>query len=429
MIKQNVGNYSVIQLAQMQEEGTIHFDHAIQRNEVWDDEKDGRKSLFIHSVLYGYPIGLVYALDEGDNDLWFLDGKQRISTILSFIQDGFILREDTPDIDGEIVAKQAFSQLSEALQLRIKTFNFMVIELRGLEDYEIDAVFYRLNNGMPLTKMELTRVLGSSKIMEFVKEVSETEFFNDKMTMTEKKRNRFEDEELVLQTMMLISNDMKPVELGSDQIREYAINMKKQGIPMELQQQMMTTSEYLNNAFPESESFLKKVHVPILFCMAVKAQNKEIDPAKFGGWAQEFFKLSNYKGSTYATNASSGTGREAKVRKRLEEMSKDFLLKMENIDQVPNWKTKEERQKEADAEKARKRAEAEAKKQQSKTKTKSKTTLKDMEEAKKEEAKKEEEKLDETNIPLITAPENQDDWKEDDSQKVNDQGELKPEAV
>ena len=254
MIKSSFRHYSVMELAMMQEQSKIHFDHAIQRNEVWDDEKDGRKSLFIHSVLYGYPIGVVYALDEGDSDLWFLDGKQRLTTILSFVYDGFTLRADTDEIDGEIIAGKAFSQLSEELQMRIRTFQFMVNELSNLEDYEVDAVFYRLNNGMPLTKMELTRVLGSSRVMEFVKEVSETPFFEDKMSMTTKKRNRFEDEELVLQTMMLISNDLKSTELGSNEIREYAIKLKDNGIPEELQQSMFTVSGYLNSAFPEAET-------------------------------------------------------------------------------------------------------------------------------------------------------------------------------
>ncbi len=44
-------NWTVKALANQMERGKVNFDNAVQRNLVWDDEK---KSLLIHSMIYGY---------------------------------------------------------------------------------------------------------------------------------------------------------------------------------------------------------------------------------------------------------------------------------------------------------------------------------------------------------------------------------------
>ena len=51
----------------------LRFDLIIQRNNVWKPEQ---KSLFIHSILYGFPFTNAYAQDTNDGNWWLLDGKQ-----------------------------------------------------------------------------------------------------------------------------------------------------------------------------------------------------------------------------------------------------------------------------------------------------------------------------------------------------------------
>jgi len=69
-----------------------NFNLSIQRNSVWKDDK---KSLFIHTLMQGYPFPAVYAV-EMDEIMYMLDGKQRFLSILNFIDDEYALDKDTP---------------------------------------------------------------------------------------------------------------------------------------------------------------------------------------------------------------------------------------------------------------------------------------------------------------------------------------------
>ncbi|AQS42482.1 DUF262 domain-containing protein [Bacillus velezensis] len=86
----------------MFEKGKIRFDHPIQRKGgQWDKSA---KSLFINSMANGYPIPPFYALKE-DGVYWILDGQQRLTTAINFMNNKFVLNEDTPEVDGMNMAE------------------------------------------------------------------------------------------------------------------------------------------------------------------------------------------------------------------------------------------------------------------------------------------------------------------------------------
>lgn len=100
-------NWTAKRLVREMTEGNVNFDNAVQRSLVWDDSK---KSLLIHSMIYGYAIpGFYFTMDKDENGTKIydsLDGKQRSNAIASYMNDEFELTDDTPlvfDPHGEEV--------------------------------------------------------------------------------------------------------------------------------------------------------------------------------------------------------------------------------------------------------------------------------------------------------------------------------------
>ena len=69
------------------------------------------KSLLIHSLLSGIPVNPIYVVEE-ENIIYSLDGSQRTSTCIDYINDVFSLSKDTPNVfisvkeNGEQVIKE-----------------------------------------------------------------------------------------------------------------------------------------------------------------------------------------------------------------------------------------------------------------------------------------------------------------------------------
>ena len=80
-------------LVNQMKRGNVNFDNAVQRGLVWDVEK---KSLLIHSMIYGYAIPAMYFTRDENKIYDSLDGKQRSNAICEFISDEFALSTNTP---------------------------------------------------------------------------------------------------------------------------------------------------------------------------------------------------------------------------------------------------------------------------------------------------------------------------------------------
>lgn len=115
-------------LVNQMKRGNVNFDNAVQRGLVWDVEK---KSLLIHSMVYGYAIPAMYFTRDENKVYDSLDGKQRSNAICEFMNDEFALVTDTPpvyDDDGnmEDISGMTFSQLPEWVQDRINEYSLTI---------------------------------------------------------------------------------------------------------------------------------------------------------------------------------------------------------------------------------------------------------------------------------------------------------------
>ena len=150
------------------EKEQVSFDCAVQRNPVWDA---ARKSLLIHSMIEGYPIPPFYFARRNDGKYDALDGQQRSLAIKGYLDGEFPLSEDTPPVTDEngypvAVTGMVFSELPEWAQDNIKDCSLTIYYFEDITEEEIAELFFRINNGKPLTSVELTRVKAKS-ILKF----------------------------------------------------------------------------------------------------------------------------------------------------------------------------------------------------------------------------------------------------------------------
>lgn len=155
MIKTSISR-SCKQITSMVSKGMFSFDNVVQRGYVWNKSQ---KSNLIHSIIEDYPIPAVYAKKDGKvYDV--LDGKQRLSTIASYMSDEFALSKlDAVSIETDTssesvkfhISGKKFSQLPLELQEKISSYMIEIYSFDGITDEQVTTLFKKLNNGKPLT--------------------------------------------------------------------------------------------------------------------------------------------------------------------------------------------------------------------------------------------------------------------------------------
>ena len=211
-------NWTAKALVNQMEKGKVNYDNAVQRNLVWDIEK---KSLLIHSMIYGYAIPAMYFTRDENGVYDSLDGKQRSNTISEFLHDEFALSADTPavvDENGsmEDISEMYFSQLPEWARDRIKDYNLTIYYYEGMTEAEVREFFRRLNNGKPLSAIELTRAnVPSLTIFQQLAKHKAIQF-----VVSEAGRKRFTDEMIAMQLYQLITEESP--DFSTKPFREWA---------------------------------------------------------------------------------------------------------------------------------------------------------------------------------------------------------------
>lgn len=327
MLKRANINWNARQLAKMSEKGTIRFDHAVQRGYVWDIK---RKSLLIHSMLIGYPIPPFYAAKNGEYyDM--LDGKQRTNAITDFINGKFELT-DVPEVeveneDGTMdmvdVNTLHFDELEEALQDEITAYSLTVYYFDGITEDEVAELFFRLNNGKPLSAIELTRV--KAKSMDAIKELGQHKLF--KSAFTEKAMARYTNEDIVIKSYAMLHEEAPSME--TKVIRPL---MADADITKEDRQQLAEVYDRIiamHGLIEDKKTarrLLTRTHLLSIVPIIWKSLQVGLSDKQMAEWASEFFsgKKSASISDIYNQNAGNGSAKKESVRKRLEEIEKHY---------------------------------------------------------------------------------------------------------
>jgi len=134
--------------------GLLELDPPYQRRSVWNQRY---RQEFIETVLLGYPAPSIflYAATEDDGTRLYsvVDGKQRLTAILDFVEDNF----QTPDDDSPLTDEDRgkyFSGLAD--KSRVWTYEFTVEYLPSTDESLLKDVFDRINRNVArLTRQEL----------------------------------------------------------------------------------------------------------------------------------------------------------------------------------------------------------------------------------------------------------------------------------
>lgn len=135
--------------------GTLLLQPDYQRREVWGD---AARVMLIDSILNGIPMPKIFVsskVKDGRTYRSVIDGQQRITTILSFLNDGFKL--EAP-YSGPYLGQQ-FSELPQDVQDDIiLAYDIDFNEAKGLPEEELREVYSRVNKYLvALNRQELRK--------------------------------------------------------------------------------------------------------------------------------------------------------------------------------------------------------------------------------------------------------------------------------
>ncbi|MEY8352548.1 DUF262 domain-containing protein [Lachnospiraceae bacterium 54-53] len=320
-------NWTAKQLSKMEQNGKITFDNVVQRGYVWDVK---RSSLLIHSMIEGYPIPPFYAV-KNDEKYDMLDGKQRCRTISSFINGEFALTDipeiEVEDTDGSTklvdINGKKFEELEEDIQDLISGYSLTLYYFDDINEDQVAEMFFRLNNGKPLSAIELTRA--KAKSMTMIKDIGQHELF--KNSLTEKAMSRYTNEDIVIKSYAMLHEEnpsmetkvirplMAEVELTEDDRRQLNEVFDR-----------VVNVQRLANDPKVVKRLLTRTHLVSLVPIIWKSLQDGLSDRQMVEWLEAF--LSGGKSASvsaiYNENAGSGSARKEAVRKRLDEVSKHY---------------------------------------------------------------------------------------------------------
>ena len=146
--------------------GKLTIQPEYQRNYIYADGGGKKEQDVIHSLLKGYPLGLIYFNKVGHDKFEVLDGQQRITSIGRFATNKFaIIDNGNPKYFESMPADQ---------RAKIRDSKLLIYECEGSET-DIKKWFETINiAGVPLNDQELLNAIYSGPFVTLAK----TEFSN-----------------------------------------------------------------------------------------------------------------------------------------------------------------------------------------------------------------------------------------------------------
>lgn len=198
---------SCADLFRMHEGGTLEIKPDFQRDFVW---KPADQTRFIDSLIKQLPIpSMCFALDHKSQRWIVIDGLQRISTIVRFLQGGAWKLSPLKDVDPELAGKQV-SEIKTSkgpihkLYTRVENLSIPVTVLRcDLEKKShmeyLFTIFHRLNTGgMKLNNQEIRNCIYGGDFNELLRKLDQLPTWRRINRMAPEANYRFAKQEIIL---------------------------------------------------------------------------------------------------------------------------------------------------------------------------------------------------------------------------------------
>lgn len=315
-------------LVEKMEDGTVNFDIDIQRGYVWKD--NDKKSAFIRSMildrhippLYFNKIGDVY---EGS------DGKQRSVTLLKYINNGFALSgledfiviNDNDETEEININGKTFEELPECFQNAIKEYSFTICFTDNAEQDEVADTFYNLNNGMALNAATMNRVKAKSK--EQIIHLGKHKLFAD--ALSDKAMEGHVNEDMVAKAHAILNDTEVSLDVKwmRPYMKEAEITKKDAELLCEAFDRIYNVHSMIEDA-KIAKRIYTKTHMISIIPVIVESLNDGYSDRQMMEWFISFFcgKKSPTVSKEYNDASGRGTGKNAAVRIRLEEIKNSY---------------------------------------------------------------------------------------------------------
>jgi len=203
-----------------------NYNAEYQREKVWNPEK---RSFLIDSILKNYPIPPIFLrmyIDEntGITKYDVIDGKQRLTTIIDFIEGNISLPDDFGEGPFGNVQLNGlnFRELDDFSDYKKQFWKYKlnITYIDSTEDEVIRNIFDRLNrNGEPLTFQELRKAqYGWTDFYNMVENMAKIDFWVDRLKNLDV--DRLENIEFISELLFLVlenkilsytKNDLDPL--------------------------------------------------------------------------------------------------------------------------------------------------------------------------------------------------------------------------
>ena len=190
-----------------------------QRGLVWSRPK---KQLFIDSLIRDFDIPKLYLRRTVDTDSQYewevVDGQQRLrAAIWEFLGNEFPVSRDADPVGEHRIDGKTFNDLHDDIQEQLQGYELNIVELEESNDEEIEEMFIRLQNGMPLNAAEKRNAI-SGTVRDFVRDISSSHpLITDSIGF---QNQRYAHDEIVAQ-MLFVEMNGGPAHITPTNIDEY----------------------------------------------------------------------------------------------------------------------------------------------------------------------------------------------------------------
>ena len=141
-------DFSIREFLSMKQDGELILQPEYQRNFVASKQI---ASKLVESILLDVPIPVIYLAEEKDGSFSVIDGQQRLTSFLSFIEGNFPNGDEFKLTGLKVLSdlnRKKYEQLDKELQTKVKTttIHSIIIKKESNEDIKFE-IFERLNTG------------------------------------------------------------------------------------------------------------------------------------------------------------------------------------------------------------------------------------------------------------------------------------------
>lgn len=266
-------------------------DPPYQRNgDVWPLEK---KQLLIDSIINRYDIPKLYfhqyereEARKTGKTYAVIDGRQRLETIVKFIEDEFALGDDFDYLEDSSVnaAGMNYSELAKKypkIKSRFDSFSLPIVTVETDDLELIDDMFSRLNEAVPLNAAEKRRAIGGDMV-KAIDDVSEHKFFAKKVKFTNK---RYQHKEAAVRLLFIMHNmqDGKIVDTKKPFLDAFTATHKSEKLAhvKALQAEVSSLLDDLAKAFVDKDPLLMAQATVPVYMLAYRELIANNEAAKF----------------------------------------------------------------------------------------------------------------------------------------------------